>query len=798
MKSFKRTRTVVQTSATALVVAALVFAGTQLLLGTNSGALVSGTNFTITSPSPGPVLYPQTATPSNLPLTFSNPLTQPIRVYTLTVSFTNSFPSGCPSSELTLNGTAVSMLPSPISAPGVTFSFTGSQFAVPKAVGATPGTAVDNLTVALPNINTNQDACKGLSLALAYRASAYYTDATTSVLGSSPNPSNAGQAVTLTDTVTSATDNNVPVGGVLFYSCTSTTVASCSSTALGAAVALNASGVATTTTTPATGGTYYYEAIYTPTDSTNFSASTTNIITQTVNSTSGSTVFLWSSANPASVGDSVTYVADVLGLFPPGPPFSVGTMTLKDNGAALPSCVNVPVLFGLATCTVTYQTTLNSPHLIVATYSGDAHHGTGTSNTVNETVKKATPTNKVTNSPTTLGATLKFSATVSGAGIAPTGAVTWNVSGSAGATTCGSTTVLSGGVATCTIIATKAGSYSVSDNYGGDGNYNSAGSNTDGVSVARATPTNVMTNSAPPALGGTLKFTTTVTGVSGITPTGSVNWKVSGSAGATSCGATTVLTSGVATCTITATKGGTYVVSDTYNGDPNYTTATSNTDTVSVAKATPTDTLKSSLNPTTVGSAVTYTATLTGFGVTPSGTVTFVDGGSAINSCGSHGVVNLVGGVAICTVTYSSTSGSPRQITAPYAGDANYNSANSNTVSETLNRATPTNKVTNSASTTVGAKITFTATVSGPGVTPTGSVTWSVSTPTGVTSCASTATLSNGAATCTITATKVGTYSVSNSYAGDANYTSLASNTDTVTVSAAKNDHLSVSGGTRS
>ena len=157
-----------------------------------------------------------------------------------------------------------------------------------------------------------------------------------------------------------------------------------------------------------------------------------------------------------------------------------------------------------------------------------------------------------------------------------------------------------------------------------------------------------------------------------------------------------MLASGVATCTITATQAGTYSASDSYSGDTNYNSAGSNTDTVTVTKATPTDTLKSSLNPTTVGTAVTYTATLTGTGVTPTGSVTFEDGGSAITPCGKKGVVTLASGVATCTVTYTSTAGSPRQITAPYGGDGNYNSANSNTVGETINKTAPTNKVTNS------------------------------------------------------------------------------------------------------
>jgi hypothetical protein len=491
VKRFRRTRTVVQTGAVALVTAALVVGGTLVVIGltqtpasaTLASGPCSGPSFCITSPSPGPVLYPLTTTPSNLPLTFSNLLSVPIRVYSLTVSFTNTFPSGCSYSELTLNGNVVSVLASPVSAPGVTFSFTGTSFAVPAAVGTTPGTATDNLILALPENHQNQDACEGMSLGLKYSASASYTDATTSVLRStSPNPSTAGQTITLTDTVTTVTDSNVPAGSVVFYSCAT---ASCSTTsALGAPVNLSG-GIATTSTTPSTGGTYYYQAIYTPTDSTDFTARTSNILTQTVSSIAGSKIFLWSIDDETSVGRPVTYVADVLGPFFFADFFASGTMTFTDNGVAIPSCINVPVFFGVAICSVTYPTTSGSPHVITAAYGGDAHHGPGKSNTVSDVVVKAAPTNGVTNtSPTTLGGNVIFTATVSGAGVTPTGTVTWKVSTPSSVTTCASTATLSGGAATCSISATKAGTYAASDTYGGDANYTSSGSNTDSVSVS--------------------------------------------------------------------------------------------------------------------------------------------------------------------------------------------------------------------------------------------------------------------------------------------------------------------------
>lgn len=108
------------------------------------------------------------------------------------------------------------------------------------------------------------------------------------------------------------------------------------------------------------------------------------------------------------------------------------------------------------------------------------------------------------------------------------------------------------------------------------------------------------------------------------------------------------------------------------------------TPTTTVGLLTPTDTVNPSINPVHTGSGVTYTATLTGTGAIPTGTVTFKDGGSAISTCGASGVVTLTSGAATCTVTYGSTAGSPHSITAPYSGNASYVAVASNTVSETV------------------------------------------------------------------------------------------------------------------
>jgi hypothetical protein len=73
----------------------------------------------------------------------------------------------------------------------------------------------------------------------------------------------------------------------------------------------------------------------------------------------------------------------------------------------------------------------------------------------------------------------------------------------------------------------------------------------------------------------------------------------------------------------------------------------------------------SSLNPSTYGSAVTFTATVAGPGATPTGTVVFSDGATILGSN------TLSGGVATLTTT-NLPAGASQTITAVYGGDRNY------------------------------------------------------------------------------------------------------------------------------
>jgi hypothetical protein len=238
--------------------------------------------FCVSSPTPGPELYPGVSSASNLPLTFTNSMSVPIHVYRLTTTFTNTFPSGCPSAGFELNQIHASG-----STPAVTIDFptATSWITVPGASGSTPGSATYPASLSMAD-SGNQDPCQRLGLTMSYQAVAYYTVPTATTLTSSPNPSTYAQPVTLTATVspniTPASAGATPVGSVTFYKCTTDSCAT--PTSLGSS-ALNSSGVATLPTSFTPVGSYKIYAKYTPADSTNFSSSTSSQITQVVNYT---------------------------------------------------------------------------------------------------------------------------------------------------------------------------------------------------------------------------------------------------------------------------------------------------------------------------------------------------------------------------------------------------------------------------------------------------------------------------------------------------------------------------------
>jgi len=176
--------------------------------------------------------------------------------------------------------------------------------------------------------------------------------------------------------------------------------------------------------------------------------------------------------------------------------------------------------------------------------------------------------------------------------------------------------------------------------------------------------------------------------------------------------------------------------------------------------ATTTTLSASPAGPSTYGNTVQLTATVTGGGGTPTGTVTFNDGNSALGSA----LLNSSGTAILSTSALSATS---HQLAATYSGDSSYSGSTSTVLTYLVNKAgTSTNVSSSSLTINQGQSVTFTATVgSSTTGTPTGSVTFLDNG-----SSMGTASLNNGKATLTTSTLSAGTHPITAQYNGDSNF----------------------------
>ena len=175
------------------------------------------------------------------------------------------------------------------------------------------------------------------------------------------------------------------------------------------------------------------------------------------------TTTLTSSANPSTLGVSVTFTATVIGDSP------TGTVAFA-AGDAIAGCTAVALSGGVASCTTTSLAL--GAHSIVATYSGDSANAGSSSAPLTQTVNKqaSTTTLATSLSPSTVGGGVTFTATVTAT--APTGSVDFfdgstSVAGCAAVALAGSGSVVT---AQCTTAALTIRVHSMTATYSGDAN----------------------------------------------------------------------------------------------------------------------------------------------------------------------------------------------------------------------------------------------------------------------------------------------------------------------------------------
>jgi hypothetical protein len=460
---------------------------------------------------------------------------------------------------------------------------------------------------------------------------------------------------------------------------------------------------------------------------TNVAAGTSATLNQVVNKAS-TTVAVTTSGTPAVYASTVTFTATVNvtgpGSTAGGNPTGTVTFTI-DGTAQAPSSVSTSAGVTTATFSTSTLTVAGSPHSVSAVYNGDGSFNASASSSLagGQTITQATGVVSLSTSgtPSVYGQSVTFTATVTPG--SPTGTVTFKD----GVTTICNAVALAAGSATCTTSTLSVATHPFTATYSGDTNVSAATSATVNQVVNKAdTSTALATSGTPTVFGQSVTFTATVSvtapgSTAGANPTGTVDFKD----GATIIGSGTLsTTAGVTTATFSTTSlaVGTHSMTAVYNGDSSFNGSTSSAVSQVVNKANSSTAVVSSVNPSVFGQSVTFTATVTavapGAG-TPSGTVTFKDGGVSI------GTGTLAGGSA--TLTTSSLAIGAHSITVDYAGDSSFNTSSSATLTQTVNKTGTTGTLTSSVNpSTFGQSVTFTVTVTSNsgGGRPTGNVTF--------------------------------------------------------------------------
>src|SRR5271155_1789902 len=242
------------------------------------------------------------------------------------------------------------------------------------------------------------------------------------------------------------------------------------------------------------------------------------------------------------------------------------------------------------------------------------------------TVVDTTTTVATSANPAVFGQEVTFTASVSGSGGIPTGAVTFLD----GSSTIGTGTLNGADRATFVTSALGVGAHDIRAVYAGNANFTGSSSSTLLQTVNQDAIMAVVVSSLNPAVySQTVTFTVTVSaaGPGSGTPTGTVSLLFAIRGG---LGQATLNSSGEATFSTSGFAAANYTIQASYQGDANFTAGHSAFITQTVLKDSTTTTLGSSPNPSSSGQAVMFTASVSakapGSG-TPTGSVEFTDDG---------------------------------------------------------------------------------------------------------------------------------------------------------------------------
>lgn len=638
-----------------------------------------------------------------------------------------------------------------------------SASAASITVGSTAATllAVGNHAIYVTYVPTGDlNYSTGTSTNMAYVVAK--ENAKVSTIAVSPTSSGVySQSMTFTVTVAPNDTGNlgVPTGSITFFDGTTSQTSS-------PITLSNVGGAMTASVTISTLNVATHSITATYNGDSNFNTNTSNAVSVQINKASTTTTV--SPITAVNFGQTLVVTAKVVPVAPAAVVtnlFASGdTITFYDSSTNNPPLGSVVIdATGTATLQVpvllasNFKSPLEGSHTIVAVFTSlDTNYITSQgTNTV--TFGQVTPTVTVTSSvnPSVFYQSVTLTAVIqppaASTGAVPTGTVTFynngNILGSV-------TAVANVGYSTATLVLPSTGiaglpvgtTNVISANYAGDANYNQATSPTTVANKAlvqvvnQAGTTVSLTSDAQAGVATqTVNFTAYVTvtppgGVGNTTttqPTGNVTFFTTLGGNQQSLGSSVLQTvqqqnsapnlykaTFALTPTLVASLNLTLSsmqVTAYYSGDGNYLNNTSPVWTQALNRATTTINVTSNLEPSIVGQAVTFTATVaaippaTGY---PTGIVQFLADNNNLNGLpASNTGSTLSNGIA--TFTTSALSTGTHAISAVYLGDSNFQTAGGEAIPQIVNKIPDSFALTASSGTAVvGQPVTFTATLS--------------------------------------------------------------------------------------
>jgi len=450
------------------------------------------------------------------------------------------------------------------------------------------------------------------------------------------------------------------------------------------------------------------------------------------------------------------------------------TLTLLSpalNNAALDpattTCNTGSTLTSAATCNLGVEfapTTLGTLVLGSVLANSNAGNSPATLNLSGQVLSVNPTTTSLTSSlnPSFLNAAVTFTATIDSGGASPTGPVTFLD----GTVQLCSVNLNANSIATCTTSTLALGQHSITASYAGDTSDASSVSPALTQVVKQPATIALVASPNPAVVTASVTLTATATAATG-TPTGAITFYDA----ATAIGSANLNASGVATFSTTLLSAATHSLSAQYAGDATNAAAQSNIVSEVIQQATTLTTIGSSNASATVGTAVTFTASVISTnGPTPTGTVAFSDGATALGS----GTLN---GSGIATLLLSTLTPGTHHIVATYSGDASNATSASTGLIETIQQIATVTVLTSSLNPAgAGAAVQLTAKVSmAAGYTADGTITGQVTFSNGANPLSSATVDANGNAVLSLSTLPAGLNTIVATYTGTTNYASSTS-----------------------